>query len=118
MKVLNFWGQKVLNLGDRWRTNILKVHLQPDKKPSFSLNGKLLRAADKANVLVEVAFPNRYGVVISKWPSEWLKGERKLVKSQFEDGKDMDFFWHEVDAVFPRQGKKKETYQAEGQLIL
>src|SRR3990167_7177463 len=116
--IKSFWGQKVITMGDRWRTNIFKLHLQPTKSPVFSLNGKLLRAAQQARVVVEVAFPVRYGYVLSGTPEEWLKGRRELRASQFEDSDAMDFYYHEVPLNFPRDGRKKELYQAVGQIGL
>jgi|SRR3990167_9657169 len=113
--IRKYWGQSVIEMGDRWRMNIFKLHLQPNKQPVFSLNGKLLRAAQQARVVVEVAFPARYGYVVSKTPEEWLKGRRELRTSQFEDSDALDYYYHEVPENFPREGRKKELYQAVGQ---
>ena|SRR3990167_1968704 len=118
MKIHSFWGQKALDLGDRWRTNIMRLHIQKGKSPSFSLNGKLLREADKAHVMVEVTFPTRYGYILAKTPKDWLRGRRELRASQFEDSDAMDFYYHEVPLNFPRDGRKKELYQAVGQIGL
>ena len=114
--IKSFWGQHCIDMGDRWRTNIIKMHLQPSEKPQFSLNGKLLRAAAKERVTVEVAFPTRYGVVISKTPQEWLRGRKVQKKYNYDEP--MDFYYHYVDDVFPREGRKKELFQAVGQMEL
>jgi hypothetical protein len=115
--IRTYWGQKVLDMGDRWRTNIFKLHLSREKIPQFSLNGKLLRAAIRDNVpTIEVAFPNRYSVVVSKTPREWLQGVR--VDKQYNYDTPMDFYYWNVPNVFPREGKKKDLLQAPGQLVL
>ena len=106
-----FWGMAALDLGDRLRTNIKKLHLQPGKRPSYSLNGKLLRYAQRENVRIEVCFPTRDNYIVSMAATEALKGRKELRPSQFIGAKDMDFYWYEVPQVFPVEGKKKELYQ-------
>ena len=114
--IKSIWGQKFIDMGDRFRMNIFKMHLQPGKHPQFSINGKLLRKALKEGVTVEVAFPERYGYVLSKTPTEWLKGHRVLKKYNYDEP--MDFYYHDVPLNFPREGRKKELYQAVGQVEL
>lgn len=114
----SYWGQHFVRLGDRWRTAIHKLHIQKGKVPQFSLNGKLLREAQKAGVVLDVAFTDRGGYVLSKTPKEWLQGRRELRQSQFTGSEAMDYYYHEVPAVFPRDGAKKFYYQAVNQMEL
>ena len=107
-----------LDLGDRLRTNIKKLHLQPGKRPSYSLNGKLLRYAERENVRIEVCFPTRDNYIVSMTATEALKGRKELRPSQFVGARDMDFYWLDIPEVFPREGKKKELYQHPDQVSL
>jgi hypothetical protein len=106
-----------MDLGDRWRTNIDKIFIQSGKAPEFSLNGKMLRAAKSERVpILEVAFPERQ-YLIAKSPDEWLAGRKELKPSKIGLGP-MDFYHHEVDYYFPREGKHKDLYQSPDQLGL
>lgn len=110
---LTFWGQSVEDLGTKWQMRINKLFIQSGKAPRYSINGKLLREAIKKNVgVVEVVLPE---AVITKTPYEWLRGE-KIMKVKLDPKNPMDFYMWEVPVTYPREGKKKETYQAIGQL--
>ena len=115
--IRTYWNQKVLDIGYKWRTLIYKLHLQPGRPPSFSLNERMLAAAVRENVpALEVVFPDRYDYAISKSPLEWLSGARKVVPTKIPGYKrDMVFYWHNVPLNFPREGRKKELFQAVGQ---
>ena len=113
----SIWGQTYLPMEERWRTCISKVFTQKDKPPQYSLNGKFLREAKRQGIkFIEVSFPER-SYVITKTPDELLSGE-KVLKVYNQPNNPMDFYYHSVDSYFPREGKKKEIYQAVGQLQL
>src|SRR3990167_9521777 len=100
-----------LDLSGMLRSNIKKLHLQPGKRPSYSLNGKLVRYAQRENVRIEECFPTRDNYIVSMAATEALKGRKELRPSQFVGAKDMDFYWLDIPEGFPREGKRKELYQ-------